>query len=65
VEKTSGAHIFQKSELNPKIVDFRTVTAGKFHTEGPQILGDTAPNSVTRATRNLRTSGANLPNPVT
>jgi hypothetical protein len=36
---TLGAHIFQKSNINLRILGHRQLTSSKFHTEDPQILG--------------------------
>ena len=43
-----GGKFFKKSSSHIRILGSRRVTRGKFHTDGPQILGDTVRELVVR-----------------
>jgi hypothetical protein len=45
-----GAQFFQKGRIHFKIMGVRRGTSSKFHSENPQILGDTVQNLVATTT---------------
>jgi hypothetical protein len=46
----SGPQVFQESGTKLKILDARRATCSNFHTEGPQILGASVHNLVSKTT---------------